>query len=179
MKDGTSSLLAPLSVGTPSGLDLCTPWTYCHCLCECIHVPVRLFLEGLVSVVSSIPNSFYNLSASSSTVFPHLWGEKFAGNIPFSNGYSDFKVLNLFVPIYCGWKLLWQWLNKTMICFQTSASLLFFCSFLRWIANNEAGERIGATGEKEKRNRRHSGEEDKGSRKEGTSHSARREILKM
>lgn len=37
-------------------------------------VSVLLYLELLVSLVSSIPTGFYNFSASSSTEFPELWG---------------------------------------------------------------------------------------------------------
>ena len=57
------------SVGTPSGTDLCRPCVFCLSLCEFLGAWVMLCLEGLVSLVFSIPSFSYDLFASPSTAF--------------------------------------------------------------------------------------------------------------
>lgn len=61
---------APFSAGTPSGLDLCRPHAHCHSLYEFRSASVLLYLEGLVSLVSSILIGPYNPCTSSSIGFP-------------------------------------------------------------------------------------------------------------
>lgn len=51
----------PLSTRTLSGLDLCRLCACCHGLYEFIRVPALLYLEDLVSVVTSISTGSYNL----------------------------------------------------------------------------------------------------------------------
>lgn len=62
--------ISPLSAGTPFGLDLCRPHARCHRLYEFRSASVLLYLEGLVSLVSSILSGPYNLCTSSSIGFP-------------------------------------------------------------------------------------------------------------
>ena len=52
-----------------------------HCLCE--FMCEVLCLEGLVSLMSSIPSCSYNLSASSSVMFPDSRWKRFDGDISF------------------------------------------------------------------------------------------------
>lgn len=53
-----------LGDGTASDLYLCRPLVLCQSLFVFIHASVLLCLEGLISLVSSIPTGSYNLFAS-------------------------------------------------------------------------------------------------------------------
>lgn len=68
-KDGGLCSFSLTSTGTPSCLDLCRPRVGLHNLCEFICSLILLCLEGLASLVLSIHNSSYNLSAFSSIRF--------------------------------------------------------------------------------------------------------------
>lgn len=54
-------------------LDLCRSYACYHCLFDFIYVPALLFLEGLVSLMSSIPTNAYNLIFSSSIEYSDHW----------------------------------------------------------------------------------------------------------
>ena len=66
VRDGTLSPIPTLSTGTSPGLNLYRSCARCHSLCEFIWVLV-LYLEDIVSLLSTITSGSYNLSTSSST----------------------------------------------------------------------------------------------------------------
>lgn len=80
---GNSCPLLPLSTETPSGLDLGRHCACCHHFCESVNVSVLLGLEGLLSLVISIPPGSYNVSVPFAVMFPESGGEKLNGDIPF------------------------------------------------------------------------------------------------
>lgn len=63
---------------------VCMQRTWCKSYAYCFHVcdllGILLNTEVPVPLVPSL-SDFYNLSASSSTVFPGLWGEQFDGDL--------------------------------------------------------------------------------------------------
>ena len=79
---------SPVSAETPSGLDLCRPCACCHSLCELICAIFTMPLEGLVSLVPSIPSGSCNISAFSSTRLTETQGNGFDKCVPFRTEYA-------------------------------------------------------------------------------------------
>lgn len=106
----------------PSVSDLCRLHACYHHLYEFIGVTLLLYLEGLVSLVSSITSGSYHLSASFSTEVPELWEEKFYGDTSFREEYSKVSCslyivwlwVFVCVSICCRRRLLWWWINKAL-----------------------------------------------------------------
>lgn len=110
---------SPYSSRTPSGANLCRPCPRCLSLGELICASIVLCLEGLVSLVLSLPNDSHSLS----TGFPEPWENGFGGVILFMTACSTvshslpviWMWISVSVPLYCRKKILWWWSNKVLI----------------------------------------------------------------
>lgn len=92
--------LSTLTTHLASHVQVYTSYSCFYDLCEFIWLSVLFCLEGLVSLVSSIPFGSYNLSASSSEYLPENWWEGFDEGFSLRTELSKVSLTLCTLPSY-------------------------------------------------------------------------------